>query len=60
MKVVAALDAINNGYARFVYGEGERENVDVRLKTLEKYTGEPIEEATIWELTFSEGKQVLT
>ena len=29
MKTTACLDAINNGYARLVYGEGGKERIDV-------------------------------
>ena len=59
MKAVASLDAINNGYARLLYGEEEREQVDVPLTTLQKYIKEPIEEAIVLELTFSNSGEVV-
>ena len=59
MKTAACLDAINNGYARLVYGEGGKERIDVRLTTLAKFIPERLEEGEILELTFSDSKEVV-
>jgi len=59
MKTTACLDAINNGYARLTYGEGGREQIDVRLTTLSKYIPEKLEEGEILELTISDSKEVV-
>jgi len=59
MKTTACLDAINNGYARLVYGEIGDEQLDVRLTTLAKYIPENLEEGEILELTLSDSKEIV-
>jgi len=59
VKTTACLDAINNGYARLLYGEGEREQMDVPLRTLAEYIPEKLEEGEILELALSDSKEVV-
>ena len=58
IKSTACIDAINNGYARLLYGENEEEEMDIRLQTLAKYIPEPVKEGDVLEITFSDESMV--
>jgi hypothetical protein len=58
MKSIGCIDQINNGYALLLYGENEREQMDVRLETLAKYIPGPIREGDVLEITLSDGNEV--
>ena len=58
MKSIGCIDQINNGYALLLYGENEREKMDVRLETLARYIPEPIREGDVLEITLSDGNKV--
>ncbi len=59
MKTRAFLDAINNGYARMLLNEDEREQMDVLLTTLNKYIGETPQEGDVFELTLSDDRKII-
>jgi len=59
MKTRAFLDAINNGYARMLIGEDEREQMNFLLAVLNEYIESPLKEGDILELTLSEQREVV-